>query len=445
MGGIMRLALIAIVFAASAALAGPKDDLAKFAASAQTALAAYKAGDYPKAETGFADALAHAPQRPSVLYYLAASAARTGENAKALALLHRYAEMGVPVNAEASADFAGLARLAFYRAVQARMAANRNPVCRCRTFYQGTAEPFIAEGLARDGDRVFVGGVAARRILAIAHGRTAVFVDRLPGGYSPFGMVADRARGLLWVSAAVVAQSGGATPATLDQSALVAFDLASGTLRALYPAQGKRSLGDIALGPDGTVYVSDSLEGSLFRLVPQAKALERVGAAGMFASAQGIVASADGRQLLVADYEMGLLRVDLATGQLRTIRIPADATTIGIDGLARQADGSFVATQNAFKSARILHLRLAPDWSALTSLDVLAANTPDTADPSLILADGNGAIFVGLAQWAAFGDAAKPAHALPAWKLIRLEAARSRPAGASKTGGTFQGTARLKT
>ncbi len=412
----MRIAVV-LLAAVVATATGPKAELAKFSAAAGSAMAAYRAGNYPAAQSGFADAAIHAPQRPAALYYLASSAAHQGDTGTALATLKRYAEMGVPVGAESPADFAALPGA---KEIARRLAANKIAACPCETIFRGTAAPFIAEGLARDAGRLFVGGVAARRIVAITNGQATDFVSRLPGFYSPFGMVADKARGILWVSAAVLAQSDGATKDTLDASALIAFDLARGALRRVYPLGGTHDLGDIALAPDGTVYVSDSLEGSLFRLAPNGAALQRVGPAGMFASAQGMAVSSDGKHLLVADYEMGLLRVDLATQTLHAIAIPGTVTTIGIDGLARLANGDFVATQNAFQSARVLRLHLLHDWSALQSATVLAANAPDVADPTLVVADGDGADLVGISQWATFGDGPKPAHTLPAWTIARV-------------------------
>jgi hypothetical protein len=410
--------------ATAAAFAGPKDELTQYRAAAKSGVMAYNKADYAAAQTAFAQALVHGPQRPALVYYLADIAARRGEPDKALAFFDRYATMGIVEGSDA--DFTALKAMPAYRAAQARVARNAAALCPCRTFFSGTTGPFIAEGIARDAksERIFVGGVAARRILAIANGRARDFVKAFPESYSPFGMAVDGARKLLWVTAAVVPQSTGAAQAQQGKSALIAFDLSSGALRGLYPAPdgAKHALGDIALGRDGTIYVSDSIEGSVFRLRLPAHALERVGPAGLFASAQGMVIGADGRQALVADYAMGLLRLDLDSGTLETIAIPADVTTIGIDGLSRLADGSFIATQNGFKVARIVHIRLTPDWSALTSLTVLAANASDVADPSLVIADGDGADVIGVSQWASFDDdKPAPVRALSAWKIVRLD------------------------
>jgi hypothetical protein len=290
--------------------------------------------------------------------------------------------------------------------------------CRCVNFYTGTIEPFIAEGIARDPGtgRFFVAGVAARRIIAIHSGRARDFAQ-LPDDYSPLGIaVAGRS---LWVTAAVLPQGAGRE----GPSALIEFDL-SGKIKGVFPVtdEGRHVLNDLTFAPDGTVYTSDARDGSLYSLAPGARALSRLGPRGLLKSPQGMAASADGHFLLVADYSLGLVKVDLATATFAPLQIPADAKIKGIDGLARLADGSFLASQNGLAEPRILRLGLSPDWSQILSLDVLAEKDAAIADPSLVMADSSGAYVVGVSQWGSFGqDQQAPTKPLQPWRIIKLE------------------------
>jgi DNA-binding beta-propeller fold protein YncE len=289
--------------------------------------------------------------------------------------------------------------------------------CPCTTFFAGDAKPFIAEGLARDSasGRFFVAGVAARRIVEIRNGRARDFV-RLPGDYSPFGIAVAKQR--LWVTAGTVAQGAGHD----GPSALIVFDL-RGKVIGTYPVpeEGRHVLGDLAIASDGTVYVSDGLGGSIYMLPPRARALTRLGAAKLFKSPQGMALSADGQSLLVADYALGLTKLDLGTATFTPLKTPAGANVKGIDGLARLPDGSFLASQNGTRQPHILRLSLSTDWSELLSAAVIAADDPSVADPSLVLADKSGTYVVGVSQWGSFGEGQTPARPLQPWRIIKLD------------------------
>jgi len=407
------LALAAILIA-SPAFAAPKDNLTALRAAYETARAAYEKKDWPAAKTAFTEAHRQMPQRAGALYNLAIAERNLGNPARALALLNSAAAMGVAFDPANDADFAALKSDPGFAKVVARFAANAKPFCDCTPFFTGTHDPFIAEGIAVDGARVLIASVHTRRIVAIANGRQTDFIATLPDSLSPFGMTVDSARQTLWVSAAAIAQGG----TTAKGSALLAFDSETGALKAKYPSPDANALlGDVARGGDGTIYVSDSL-GGLYRLAPNATVLSSLSEG--FSSPQGMIASADNRWLLVADYAMGLLRLDLKTGTVTTVAVPPNVTTLGIDGLAR--DGAdIVATQNGIAPARILRLHISADGKRLTSIQLLSVNGA-TSDPSLIASDGHTAYAVGTAQWSSFDDGkSDPVRPTAPWTIVKFK------------------------
>ena len=58
----------------------------------------------------------------------------------------------------------------------------------------------------------------------------------------------------------------GGTLYVADTDQLVAIDTASGKIAKRYPAEGAKFLNDVAAGPDGTVYVSDMPNDTIWRL-----------------------------------------------------------------------------------------------------------------------------------------------------------------------------------
>jgi|SRR5665213_8543 len=296
--------------------------------------------------------------------------------------------------------------------------------CPCTNVFVGEAQPFIAEGIARDAatDRLFVASVATRRIVTIHDGRQRDFAQ-LPDDYSPLGIALSG--GTLWVTAAVVAQGSGHD----GPSALIALDQRDGHVRQVYPVTdaSRHILNDLTFAPDGTVYASDAADGSLYRLEPGDQALTRLGGRALLKSAQGMAVSADGKSLLVADYSLGLVKLDLVSATLTPLQIPDGVNVKGLDGLARLPDGNFLASQNGTRAPHILRLALSPDWSKLLSAAVIAQDDPAVADPSLVIADQSGAYVVGVSQWASFGKSQQtPTLPLQPWRIVKLTLSAAR-------------------
>jgi len=290
--------------------------------------------------------------------------------------------------------------------------------CPCADVFVGRNIPFIAEGITRDAnmDRLFVASVATKRVVVIQDGQQRDFVH-LPDDYSPLGIAF--ANGVLWATAATLPQGAG----RYGLSALIAFD-SDGKLKKIYtvPDDGLHVLNDLAFAPDGTVYTSDARDGSLYALAPGANALVRLGKRGQMKSPQGLVASSDGKFLLVADYSLGLVKFDVATASFARLINPGSINIKGIDGLARLRDGSFIASQNGTRAPHILRLTLSPDWSTLLSADVIAADDPAVADPSLVMADRSGAYVVGVSQWASFAkERQAPTAPVQPWRIVKLQ------------------------
>jgi sugar lactone lactonase YvrE len=418
--------LVAGVFAvcaAGAALADPVYDVTEYRNFKRDGAEAYRAGDFAAAERAFASAVLYGPQQAGAFYNLAAAAARRGDTAQALSVLDHFAGFGVFVNLDSDSDFASLRGSAAFARIRDKLARNTAPLCRCKVVYEGTDAPFIAEGVAQDlhTDRIFVASVNQRKIVAIHNGAMHDFAV-VPDGMSALGIRINAAHDLLWAAAATLPQGAG-NSGDLGKSALLAFDITSGALRYRFDVPiraDRRAFGDMIFAQDGTAYVSDAVDGSIFRLKPGADALESVAGSGRFSSPQGMVVSEDGRTLLVADYTAGLQRFDIESGDLANIPVPAGITTLGIDGLVQLRDGSFAATQNGIGPNRVVRFRLSQDWSRLVSFAVIARATADVADISLLTQDGNDVLVSGVSQWGSFDEAASPARPLKPWRIVRV-------------------------
>lgn len=239
-----------------------------------------------------------------------------------------------------------------------------------------------------------------------------------------FGMVADRGRGHLWITSAntlydQIEGEGG--------SALMRLDLGSGEVQAIYalPEPGHQ-LSDLALGPDGTVFVSDSTGGGVYMLSPGSGRLEHLVDAPERASPQGLVVSEDGRWLIFSNYGTGLHRVVISTGAIQPVAMPEGRTIRGLDGLA--LDGNrIIAIHNGSPPGRVLALTLSPDWTQVREMQMLFDGAP-LSEPTTGFVTGDSFVFMARSQWSDFGQDGVPTSTTLAPATVgRINLSESRP------------------
>lgn len=176
-----------------------------------------------------------------------------------------------------------------------------------RYFLSATAGVFIAvSGYAAQpvteivlpGTRVFpesitsladgtliVGSLGHGNVMRIAPGGTTAeeWIKPGTGGLNQvLGVYADEKGKTLWVCSNNLENKGEATAA-------MAFDLKTGMSKGTYPLPGDGTLcNDIAVGSDGTTYVTDTRQGSVLMLKPGGKSLEIAAKDPLLAGADGL-------------------------------------------------------------------------------------------------------------------------------------------------------------
>jgi sugar lactone lactonase YvrE len=223
-----------------------------------------------------------------------------------------------------------------------------------------------------------------------------------------FALAVDEARGALWAATSAVAAMRGFESSMDGTAALAEIDLESGAIRQVIPVPGggrdSHVLGDLALAPDGTVYLPDSGAAVIWRLSPGATTLERLAQSDEFMSLQGIVVLPSGNALIVADHANGLLAVDLGAGpSVRRLESPPNTTLIGLDGLALAGNGDVIAIQNGVRPNRVLRITLSDGAEQVGDVKILESGHLNMPAPSLgcIATDGQ-FFYVGNAGWTRF-------------------------------------------
>lgn len=203
------------------------------------------------------------------------------------------------------------------------------------------------------------------------------------------GMKVDASRGLLWAASWASEGMEGFTKADRGRAELIAFALADGSVRrriAVAAGAGDHLLNDIAIAPDGTVYVTDSVAGAVWRVPVDRDVFETVLPPESFAYPNGIVLASTGA-LLVA-HGTGIAVVEPESGLVERMESAPNIPLGGIDGLL--LDGrTLYAVQNGLGAPRLVAIELDESASRATKLSVLEN------DPSVLEIPTTSALYGG--------------------------------------------------
>ena len=188
----------------------------------------------------------------------------------------------------------------------------------------------LVEGVASDGTTIWVSSILDRQILACK--KTCRTLATLPAPLHPFAIAWDQSRKRLWVAADCPPGVPAIKPC--ERGALIALDMRGRIQTRIAPGVGAFHPGDVSVS-DGRVFVSDSQNGLVFRLLPNGRAVKAANLPGDGKSGQGTALTPDGKELIVADYSRGIGAVDLATFKTSLLPRQDGKPLRGIDGLVR--------------------------------------------------------------------------------------------------------------
>ncbi len=400
--------VLGVAFALAPAVAMEETPLEQSRRLVREAFAAHESGDAATALTRMSEALALRPGHPGLLLNVASLQAETGDDVAAAETLAAYARMGLTADLTQDPAFAALHGTPAFESAAAMLADNAKPIGNPERVAVLGAGDTLFEAVARDAgtSRLFAGSVRERRIVAVdPNGKTRDFVPKGRDGLmSVFGLAIDPAHGLLWAASTGTPLAKDLPADMKGKAGLFAFDLETGALvrKALFVGDGDRWIGDLVLAPDGTVYASDSLNPVLYRLAPGETELTEFMRDAIFDSPQGLALSPDASRLLVADYAMGIIAVDIAAREAAPLAPPPDTALLAIDELT--SDGATVIAVQQLTPSRVLRLKMSPGWDRIERVDVLAANSPLHDEPTLGQISQGAFYYVANSQWPRFGD-----------------------------------------
>ena len=396
-------------------------------------VAAFGASDLPGARREIARAAGAWPTQAAYVWGLAVVSARMADTVGARDALRAYAALGLGRDLRADSTFAALLALPDFRAISAAHEANRADLSRSTVRATAPDSTFWPEGMDYDplGGAFYLASVRHGTILGIEpDGRTRELLSRhLPNVGAVLGVRVDTVRRVLWATTSGIPQREGYQPQDSAIAALLRVSLRDGSVERrwdLPPVEGGHVLGDLAVAPNGDVYVTDSNQPVVYRLKAGEDTLAMF-TSKLFRSLQGVAPTTDARTVYLADYSHGLMRLDPTTGEVTRLRDAEGSTSLGCDGIAFD-HGAIIAVQNGVTPARLMRFVLDATGSAVARAEVLDRNTSVADEPTIGAIVGDSFVYVANSQWEKYDErgARRPGVPLTAPILLAVPLRASR-------------------
>ena len=353
------------------------------------AMRAEAAGNYAEHETHIRAIAALAPNHPGVAYEVARALARRGNADSAIAALTRMGAMGDTRDPNWDSVFIPLRRHRAFVEARNRLLANRLPILDGRLAFELPDPDFLPEALAYDSVRArfLVGSLARRAIAAVTPNGTATpYLQGVPGVLRVVGVHIDPRRERLWFAtwapdSARLTDSSDAPSVTR----LFLAELATGRVVRSWTPDGGRPghlLNDFVVMPDGSLFITDTQRGSIYRLRSPSDTLQLFVQPDpeRFSAPNGVTTTPDGRALYVASIE-GIARIDVQTGEVALVPAPDSVSTAAVDGLYWY-HGSLVAVQGVPTMQRVVRFVLSEDGHRIVESHVLERGLPVVQQPT---------------------------------------------------------------
>src|SRR5215472_2521061 len=334
---------------------------------------------------------------PRYLLIVASVEAHLGHKAESLKWLQRFAATGLSVDISQDDDLKPLLEEDAGRKLAGQMKENSKPISGTDLVCSLPQADIMPEDIAYvKSSRSFVVSSIQHhslyRVTLPKAGSKVCALQELPlpddaKRWPTLAVSFDPVRKALWVTASAMPGFSGFPKEDSGKAQLLEVDLNSGKVlhRFAPDTNGPAVLGDMSVTNDGTVYVTDSIGGGVYRLHGDLETarLEKI-AGGLF-SPQTPVLARDGKRLFVADYTIGVAVIDLpaagTTAKVTYLPHPEDVAVVALDGLYLDGD-SLIGIQNGTEPVRIIRLNLNHSQTEITGAEVIEQASERMGDPT---------------------------------------------------------------
>jgi hypothetical protein len=331
--------------------------------------------------------LGKTPDRAAVLYFIAASHALLREPHQAMVNLKQCVAAKEGFDPVGDPAFAALKQDRDFQLLTEQVHKDFPPVASAKFAVATKEKDLIPEGLAYDPvhDVLYLGSMHQKKIIRISSdSRNSDFVPADRYNLLPIlGIRLDPGDGSVWSNSWLEDH----------QSELLHFDKDGNLLgRFAVADEGKHGFNDLVVLRTGAVFLTDTSANKVFRFDARSRSFQSVKLNRELLLPNGITTTGDEQFLYIAD-QLGVLRLDLKTGESVEVSAGPHSTLAGADGLYWHK-GSLIAVQNAIGSPRIAAFQLSSDGLHVQKTIVLENRSVFTLLPTTGALRGNDFYFI---------------------------------------------------
>jgi len=358
---------------------------------------------------------------PRYMLVMASVEMHLGNTAEALRWMRRYAATGLTYDVAADDDLAALAKDPAFASIAKRMAAHaklvENAALICSLpiadlipedlAYAPPLKSFFVSSVRRHGLHHVTLPTKGGKDCAITEVPLAEDAKRWP----TLAVSWDATRHLIWLSTSAMPGFTDFPKEDSGKAALLAIDPKSGKIvrRLDLVSDSPAVLGDMSVAKDGTLFITDSIGGGVYRVLPG-----DLGSAKLAKIAEGLlspqtpVLAADGKRLFVADYPIGVAVIDLSRSK-RPVEYLKHSETVamtGLDGLCLSGS-ALIGVENGTEPIRVVRYSLNAAQNEVTSADVVEQSIDRLGTPTHVIESGGWFYLIANVGWEKIDDAGK--------------------------------------
>lgn len=363
---------------------------------------AYKTRDYPSflALTEKLDSIR--PFHPRITYNLASAYALNGRQNSSLEVLERLIRMNNHTAFENDSDFVSLRNASGY-AKLLDLKKELDLEIRKSEFQVSLSEkdlhPESLVYLKRSGIWL-ASGIRKRKIVSFDP-KTGQCSDWLNEKdlLSVFVARPDKEEKYLWVATSAMNEMEGFTKELAGKAEILKIEISTRKIVQRYPAGGNHVFGDLVVGKDGEIFISDSDQPFIYKISGN-KLTEWLDLRNEGLNLQGICLDDSGETIYIADYLKGILRIPANNPAARKwLDFPEKTTKKGIDGLVF-FNNSLIAIHNGVQPIRLVRYYL--DKDKITGFGIIDHNRREFDEPAMAFINGRSLYFFANSPWKAY-------------------------------------------